>query len=98
MYSVVLYAAISVRAGRDDIFDHHLRSFTDCMAGGNRRDHDCNGLRMDLEAETNPVVDVFSIISRAILNFASLSFVIQFQTIKKVVGKAVKKLNTKTTK
>ena len=94
----MLYAAISVRAGRDDIFDHHLRSFTDCMAGGNRRDHGCNGLRMDLEAETNPVVDVFSIISNAILNFASLSFVIQFQTIKRVVGKAVKKFHAKTIK
>ena len=65
------------------------------MAGGNRRDHDCHSLRLDVESETNPVVDVFSIISRAILNFASLSFVIQFQTIKNVVGKAVKKFNTK---
>ena len=98
MYTVVLYAASSIRAGRDDIFDHHLRSFTDCMAGGNRRDHDCHSLRLDIEAETNPVADIFTVISNAFLNFASLSFVIQFQTLKKVVGKAAKKFNTKTIK
>ena len=69
---VVFYITASIRAGRDEIFDHHLRSFTNCMAGGNLRDHDCHSLRLDVESETNPAVDVFSIISRAILNFASL--------------------------
>ena len=78
VYTVVLYAAFSVRAGRDDIFNHRLRSYTDCMAGGNRKHHDCHDLRVNLEAETILVVDVISIISNAFMNFASLSFVIQF--------------------
>ena len=33
------------------------------MAGGDRRDHDCNSLRMDLEAESNPVVEVITFLS-----------------------------------
>ena len=98
VHAVLVYTAISIRAGRDDTFDYYLRRFTDCMAGGNRRDHDCNSLRMDLEAESNPVVDVIFLLSFAFLNFVSLSFVIQFQTIKNVVGKAAKKFNTETTK
>ena len=68
------------------------------MAGGNHRDHDCNSLRMDLEAESNPVVDVIFLLSFAFLNFVSLSFVIQFQTIKNVVKKTAMKFKTKTTK
>ena len=68
------------------------------MAGGNRKDHDCHDSRANLEAEANPVVDVVYIISTTFLNFVSLSFVIQFRTIKNVVGKAAKKFNTKTSK
>ena len=94
----MLYAASSIRAGSDNIFNHRLRSYTDCMAGGNRDIDDCHSLRLDIESETNPVADVITMISIAFLNFASLSFVIQFQTIKKVVGKAAKKFNTKTIK
>ena len=74
------------------------RSYTDCMVGGNRKHHDCHDLRVNLEAETNLVVDAISIISNAFLNFVSLSFVIQFQTVKKVAGKAVRKFSIKTTK
>ena len=74
-----------MRAGRNDVFDYQLRSFIDCMAGGYRRDHDCNSLRMDLEAESNPVIEVITFLSAGFLNFASLPFVIQFQTVKNSV-------------
>ena len=33
------------------------------MAGGDRRDNGCNSLRMDLEAESNPVVEVITFLS-----------------------------------
>ena len=72
----------SVRAGREDIFDYHLRSYANCMAGGYRKHHNCHGLRLDLEAEANPVLEVIIYIANAFYNFAILSFVIQFQTIK----------------
>ena len=81
----MLYTASSVRDGRDDSTMRHLISYIDCMAGGNRRDHDCNSLRLDVESDTTPVVDAISAISIAFLNFATLPFVIQFQTIKNVV-------------
>ena len=67
------------------------------MAGGNREHHDCHSLRLDIESETIPVVDVITIMSIAFLNFVSLTFVIQFQTIKNLVGKAAKKFNAKAT-
>ena len=38
------------------------------MAGGYRRDHDCNSLRMDLEAESNAVIEVITFISHGFLN------------------------------
>ena len=85
IHSVLLWTGVSVRTGRNDIFDYHLRSYTDCMAGGYRRDHDCNSLRMDLEAESNPVIEVITFISHGFLNYASLPFVIQFQTVKNSV-------------
>ena len=85
VHTVLLWTSLSVRAGRNDIFDYHLRSYTDCMAGGNRRDHDCNSLRMDLEAESNPVIEVITFLSARFLNFASLPFVIQYQTVKNSV-------------
>ena len=82
IHSVLVWTSLSVRTGRNDIFHYHLRSYTDCMAGGYRRDHDCNSLRMDLEAESNPVIEVIAFISHGFLNYASLPFVIQFQTVK----------------
>ena len=85
VHTVLVWTSLSVRSGRNDIFDYHLRSYTDCMAGGNRRDHDCNSLRMDLEAESNPVLEVISFLLSGFLNFASLPFVIQFQTVKNSV-------------
>ena len=63
------------------------------MAGGNRRDHDCNSLRMDLEAEISPVLEIVTFISIAFLNFATLSFVIQFQTVKNSVKQVARKFN-----
>ena len=93
VHITVFYSAISIRAGRDHIFDHHLQSYTDCMAGGNRENHDCHKLRVNLEAETNPVVDVINAILLAFLNFVSLSFVIQFQTVKNVARKAARIFN-----
>ena len=97
----MLYTALSIRAGRSDIIMHHLISYVDCMAGGNRRDHDCQSLKLDIESETFPVIDAILIISTGFLNFSTLSFVIQFKTIKNIVGKAVRKfkitLSTSTT-
>ena len=85
IYDVLLWTSISVRAGRNDIFDYYLRSYADCMAGGYRRDHDCNSLRMDLEAESNPIVEMILVLLTGLLNFASLPFVIQYQTVKNSV-------------
>ena len=85
VHAVLLWTSISIRAGRNDTFDYHLRSYTDCMAGGSRRDHDCNSLRMDLEAESSPVIEVITFSSTGFLNFASLPFVIQYQTVKNSV-------------
>ena len=85
IHTVVLWTSISVRSGRNDTFDYYLRSYADCMAGGNRRDHDCNSLRMDLEAESNPVIEVVTFLSSGFLNFVSLPFVIQYRTVKNSV-------------
>ena len=85
IYTVLLWTSASVRSGRNDIFSNQLRSYTDCMAGGHRRDHDCNSLRMDLEAESNPVIEVIIFLLSGLLNFASLPFVIQYQTVKNSV-------------
>lgn len=85
IHGVLVWTSFSVTTGRNDIFDYHLRSYTDCMVGGYRRDHDCNSLRMDLEAESNAVIEVITFISGGFLNYASLPFVIQFQTVKNSV-------------
>ena len=95
IHSLMVWTASSIRAGREDIFSHNLRSFADCMSGGIRRDHDCHKLRIDLEAEMNPVLEIMTFISIAFLNFATLSFVIQFQTVKNSVRQVAKKLSTK---
>ena len=65
------------------------------MAGGDRKDHDCHNLRLDLEAETNFVIEVIYLILTAFLNFASLPFVIQFQTVKHTVRQAKRRLSAK---
>ena len=94
VFSVVSWTASSIRVGREDIFNHHLRSYADCMAGGYRRDHDCNRLRMNLEAEISPVLEVITFILVAFLNFVTLFFVIQFQTMKNSVRQAARKFNS----
>ena len=86
VYCLMLFPAISLRAGRDNTFNYHLRSYVDCMAGGSRKFHDCHEQKSDLEAETNPMAEVFLLTLSAFLNFASLPFVIQFQTIKNTVN------------
>ena len=85
VYSILAWTGFSIRSGRADIFDYYLRSYIDCMAGGNRRDHDCESLRMNFEAESNHAIEVIYFISSAFLNFASVPFVIQFQTVKKSI-------------
>ena len=59
-----------------------------------RRDHDCHRLRIDLEAKMSPVLETITVISIAFLNFATLSFVIQFQTVKNSVRQDARKFNT----
>ena len=55
------------------------------MAGGTRKEHDCRELREDLEANASFVLEVINLFFLAFQNFASLPFVIQFQTIKKSI-------------
>ena len=97
VHALVMWTASSIRTGRSDIFDHYLRSYAACMSGGNRKHHDCHSLRLQLEAEMNPVIDLITLISIALLNFASLPFVIQYQTVKNFIRRAARKLYIKTT-
>ena len=55
------------------------------MAGGSRKEHNCHELREDLEDNATFVLEVISLFFLALQNFASLPFVIQFQTIKKTI-------------
>ena len=80
--NILVWAHFSVRANRVDAFDYHLRSFADCMGGGNRKDHDCRELKVYLENDVNPVIEIIYFTLVAFLNFASLPFVIQFRTVK----------------
>ena len=95
VHSILVWTGFSIRSGRADIFDYYLRSYTDCMAGGNRRDYDCQSLRASLEAESNHAIEVIYFLSSAFLNFASVPFVIQFQTVKKSIRPS-RKLTTTT--
>ena len=95
--SVVIWTGASVRISRDDIFHDNIRRYADCMAGGNQKYSDCHELRLDLEAEINPVLEVITFIFLALLNFASLPFVIQFETVKKSVRRATSRLNSRIT-
>ena len=96
VYLTLFCTVASREAGRDHTFNYHLRSYTDCMAGGDRENHDCHKLREKLEAETNTVLDVINIILFAFLNFVSLTFVIQFRTVKNVAIKAARRFNIAT--
>ena len=62
------------------------------MAGGIRKDHDCQELRLKVEAESYPLIEVFYLISLSFLNFSSLPFVIQFQTVKQRLQQAAQRL------
>ena len=63
------------------------------MAGGNRKNHDCHMLRQDLEAES-PIVEIIYLILASFVNFASLPFVIQFQTVKSRLSGASRRFST----
>ena len=52
-------------------------------------------LRMGLEAEISQILEIFTFTSITFLNFATLSFVIQFKTVKNSVRQATRKFNTK---
>ena len=83
--TIILWTSISTRG---DGFDDDLRRFADCMAGGNRKDHDCQELREDLEAHSITTLEILSLLFLAFQSFASLPLVIQFQTIKKSIMQA----------
>ena len=99
--SVILaWTSFSITDGRADIINNILERYVGCRAGGNREGHDCRMLRLDLEAETFPALEVAYLIASAFLNFVSLIFVIEFQAIKRLLKQATKKLkfDTETTK
>ena len=89
----MLFTSFSIKASRSEIFDYYLRRYADCMAGGNRKQHDCHNLRLRFESETNPVVEVVYLILLAFSNFVSLPFVIQSQTMKNSIRKALQRLS-----
>ena len=90
--SIVFWTVAGIRNGRDGAFKQHLRTYADCMAGGDRKDHDCHSLRMNLETGTNPVLEFTGVILVVLLNFVTLAFVIQFQTVKKSLRRAMRNL------
>ena len=65
------------------------------MAGGNRKHLDCHSLRQDLEAEVTPALEVIIFLLVGFLPFASLPFVVQFQTVKRNVRQALRKVSLK---
>ena len=91
--SVLFWTVSGIRSGRDDAFEQHLRSYANCMAGGDRKDHDCHSLRMSLDTGTNPVLEFTGLILIALLNFVTLAFVVQFQTVKKSLRRATRNLS-----
>ena len=96
-YLALFYTAISISDGRVDVFNSLLRSYTDCEAGGSRKSHDCHMLRLDLEAEANPALEIIFFIVVAIGNFSSLPFVIDFDMLKKFVIQVANKFSSKST-
>ena len=91
--SILIWTSLSIRYSRDDTFAYTLRSYADCMAGGYRKDHDCHKLRLDLEAESNFVIEAMYLVLTAFINFASLPLVIQFHTVKHTVRQAIQLLS-----
>ena len=91
LFTIVLWTSFNSAGKR---FDENLRRFTDCMAGGSRKEHDCRELRENLEANEKFVLEVISLIFLAFQNFAHLPFVIQFQTIKKSITQFFSKFTT----
>ena len=91
--TILIWTNASIRNGRDNTFARTLRSYANCMAGGDRKDHNCHKLRLDFEAETNFTIEVIYLILTAFLNFASLPFVIQFHTIKHRVRQATRRIS-----
>ena len=85
---IVLWTSLSSIGNR---FHENLRSLADCMGGGNRIDHNCYELREDLETNAISILEVTSLIILAFQNFASLPFVIQFQTVKKLITQVISK-------
>ena len=65
------------------------------MAGGIRKDHDCQELRLKIEAESYPLIEAFYLVLLSFLNFSTLPFVIQFQTIKQRLQQAAQRLALK---
>ena len=96
-YSLLLTIVLSTTlSSRDDSYYNKLRIFANCMAGGNRKGHDCRELREDLKAQTlSPVLDIITLTLLAFQNFAYLPFVIQFQTLKNSISQARQKLFSK---
>ena len=92
--TILIWTNLSIRNGRVDTFAQTLRRYIDCMAGGDRKDHDCRTLRLDFEAETNFTIEVIYLVLIAFLNFASLPFVIQFRTVKHRVTQAARRIST----
>ena len=92
MTNLIVWTSLSIINGRADVIHNKLERYVHCMTGGNREGHHCCMLRLDLEAETFPALEVIYLMLIAFLNFGSLPFVIEFQTIKKRVRQAAKKL------
>ena len=94
--AVVFWTALSIRDSRIDVINSLLRSYTDCEAGGSRKNHDCRMLRVDLEAEVSPALEITFFVFVALQNFSSLPFVVEFHALKKFVIQATNKFSTKT--
>ena len=65
------------------------------MVGGNRKHLDCHSLRQDLEAQVTPALEVIIFLLVGFLPFASLPFVIQFQTVKTTIRQTSRNLSLK---
>ena len=50
--TILIWGTFSIRDGRIDTFNYHLQNYINCMAGGSRKDQNCQELRMSLEAES----------------------------------------------
>ena len=68
------------------------------MAGGSRKNHDCDMERTSLEAQSNPMLEGVYFVFIAFDNLSNLPFVVQFQTVKEFVSKAVRKITNRNAK